>query len=129
MPSDREFSALTARLDEIVAALRLMIATQHTHTEILTRLLEAAAPGEEGDGLGETMRRIAEALRDQTAALERVEAQLGGLGTEIEAGVVRGLAQALGAEEAEEEDRDDREGEGTAGASDSAATAEAAAGC
>lgn len=117
MLSDREFSVLTARLDEIVAALRLMIATQHTHTEILTKLLEAAAPGEESDGLGETMRRIAEGLKDQTAALERVEAQLGGLGTEIEAGVVRGLAQALGAEEAEE---DGREGEGTA---------EAAAGC
>lgn len=131
MPSDAVFAALDERLDQIAAALRLMIATQHTHTEILSKLLEAAAPSEESDGLPETMRRIAEALEEQTAVLQHVEAELGGLGAEVEAGVVRGLAQALGVEETSEtaEGMAGRGEEGSAPALDCAGAPEPAAGC
>jgi hypothetical protein len=96
MPTEAALAAVTARLDEITAALRLMIATQRTHGEMLAKIFEAACPGEDGGQLEEAMRRIAGALTEQTAVLERVETELSGLGEEVEAGVVRGLAQALG---------------------------------
>lgn len=89
-------AAIGARLDELAAALRLMIATQQTHTELLAKIFAAACPADTGGALDAALRGIAGALRDQTAVLERVEAELRGLGGEVEAGVLRGLAQALG---------------------------------
>lgn len=119
VPTDAALNAVNSRLDDIAAALRLMIATQATHTEMLAKIFEAACPSEEGGELEEAMRRVASALRDQTTVLERVEAELSGLGAEVEAGVVRGLSQALGVDGADDE-RDagaetgtrSREGEG-----------------
>jgi hypothetical protein len=123
--------AVNARLDEIAAALRLMIATQHTHSEMLAKLFEIACPTEEGGDLEEAMRRVAGALHDQTHVLERVEAELSGLGGEIEAGVLRGLSQALGVgdddNQSAEADAGGREGEG-AGPADRVGT-EVAGGC
>jgi hypothetical protein len=95
MPTDAALAAVQSRLDDITAALRLMIATQVTHGEMLAKIFEAACPAEESGELEEAMRRVASALRDQTAVLERVETELSGLGAEVEAGVVRGLSQAL----------------------------------
>jgi hypothetical protein len=118
MPDEAALAAVTARLDEITAALRLMIATQRTHGEMLAKIFEAASPGEDGGQLEEAMRRIAGALTEQTAVLERVETELSGLGEEVEAGVVRGLAQALGVDSQETagddgaSDQVGREGEG-----------------
>jgi len=83
------------RLDAIIQVLRLMIETQNTHSEMLGRLIELATPSEEKSPLEEAMAGIAGALRDQTAALERIGATLDGLGEEVEAGVMRGLATAL----------------------------------
>lgn len=103
MPTDAALNAVNSRLDDIAAALRLMIATQATHGEILAKIFEAACPAEEGGELEEAMRRVASALRDQTAVLERVETELSGLGAEVEAGVVRGLSQALGVDDANNE--------------------------
>ncbi len=73
-----------------------MIETQRTQTEMLAKLIEAAAPSDEPHPLEEAMAAVAGALRDQTTVLERVEAEIGGLGREVEAGVMRGLAGALG---------------------------------
>ena len=103
MPTDAALTAVNSRLDDIAAALRLMIATQATHGEMLAKIFEAACPSEEGGELEDAMRRVASALRDQTSVLERVEAELSGLGAEVEAGVVRGLSQALGVDGAEDE--------------------------
>lgn len=86
------------RLDAIIQVLRLMIETQNTHSEMLARLIELATPSEETSPLEEAMAAIAGALRDQTAALARIGVTLDGLGDEVEAGVMRGLATALEAE-------------------------------
>lgn len=111
VPSDAAaLAAVNARLDEIAAALRLMIATQHTQSEMLAKLFAIACPTEEGGDLEEAMRRVAGALHEQTSVLERVEAELSGLGGEVEAGVLRGLSQALGVG-----DDDGRSAEGEAG--------------
>ena len=131
--SDAALAAVNARLDEIAGALRLMIATQHTHSEMLAKLFEIACPTEEGGDLEGAMRRVAGALHEQTSVLERVEAELSGLGGEIEAGVVRGLAQALGIEDHGDALRGtdrtgDREGEGAPPATD-VPPAAAAGGC
>ncbi|HUN97940.1 MAG TPA: hypothetical protein VMU69_17115 [Bradyrhizobium sp.] len=83
------------RLDAIIQVLRLMIETQNTHSEMLARLIELATPSEEESPLEAAMAEIAVALRDQTATLERIGATLDGLGGEVEAGVMRGLASAL----------------------------------
>lgn len=85
------------RLDAVVQALRLMIEVQNTHSEMLARLIELATPSEEESPLEEAMAEIAGALRDQTASLERIGATLDGIGDEVEAGVMRGLATALDA--------------------------------
>jgi hypothetical protein len=87
------------RLDAIIQVLRLMIETQNTHSEMLARLIELATPSEDESPLEEAMAEIASALRDQTATLERIGATLDGLGEEVEAGVIRGLASALEAGE------------------------------
>lgn len=136
MPTDDALNAVNSRLDDIAAALRLMIATQATHTEMLAKIFEAACPSEEGGELEEAMRRVANALRDQTTVLERVETELSGLGAEVEAGVVRGLSQALGVDGASDEDdalaegeARSREGEGRAPPKDGAETAGLAGGC
>ena len=137
MPPDAALAVINSRLDDIAAALRLMIATQHTQTEMLAKIFEAACPTEEGGPLEEAMRRVAGALRDQTAVLERVEAELSGLGAEVEAGVVRGLSQALGVDGPAGEDGDvapeggagRREGEGGEPAEDGAAPAGLDGGC
>lgn len=134
--SDTALAAVNARLDEIAGALRLMIATQHTHSEMLAKLFEIACPAEEGGDLEEAMRRVAGALHEQTSVLERVETELSGLGGEIEAGVLRGLSQALGIEDGDGADgprRDaggagSREGEGGPTATD-VPSAAAAGGC
>ena len=87
------------RLDAIIQVLRLMIETQNTHSDMLARLIELATPSEESSPLEEAMVGIAGALREQTAALERIGATLDGLGEEVEAGVMRGLAAALATDE------------------------------
>jgi uncharacterized protein (DUF697 family) len=136
MPNDAALAAVNSRLDNITAALRLMIATQATHGEILAKIFEAACPSEEGGELEDAMRRVASALRDQTTVLERVEAELSGLGAEVEAGVVRGLSQALGVDGADDEDdalaegeARSREGEGAELPKDGAEPAGLAGGC
>ena len=123
MPTDAALAAINSRLDDIAAALRLMIATQATHTEMLAKIFEAACPSEESGELEEAMRRVAGALRDQTTVLERVEAELSGLGAEVEAGVVRGLSQALGVNGAD--DQGDAAAEGRAGGREGEAGASA----
>ena len=136
MPTDAALNAVNSRLDDIAAALRLMIATQATHGEMLAKIFEAACPAEEGGELEDAMRRVASALRDQTSVLERVEAELSGLGAEVEAGVVRGLSQALRVDRAEDEsdaaaegEARSREGEGREPLEDGAEPAGLAGGC
>ncbi|WP_048858292.1 hypothetical protein, partial [Acidiphilium multivorum] len=60
----------------------------------LARLIELATPSEESP-LEESLAEIAGALRDQTTALLQIGTTLDGLGAEVEAGVMRGLATAL----------------------------------
>ncbi|MGH7085808.1 MAG: hypothetical protein ACREFN_12545, partial [Acetobacteraceae bacterium] len=57
-------------LQQIKNALRLMIETQRTQTEMLAKLIEAATPSDEPHPLEEAMGAVADALRDQTAVLE-----------------------------------------------------------
>ncbi|UNC16595.1 hypothetical protein FE249_20745 (plasmid) [Acidiphilium multivorum] len=82
------------RLDAVIQAMRLMIETQNTHSQMLARLMELATPSEESP-LEEALAGIAGALRDQTTALLQIGTTLDGLGAEVEAGVMRGLATAL----------------------------------
>jgi hypothetical protein len=95
---------------------------------MLAKILELALEG--------ALRRVAGALREQTDALERVDAELAGIGPEVEAGVVRGLAQALGVNAAEDEGdaaaevgARGREGEGGRPPEDGAEPAGLAGGC
>lgn len=83
------------RLDQVIGALRLMIETQNTHSQMLARLIELATPSADASPLEVSLTEIAGALRDQTTTLERIGATLDGLGEEVEAGVMRGLASAL----------------------------------
>lgn len=83
------------RIDQLTQALRLMIETQGTHGEMLARLIELATPSDEESPLEVSMAEIAGALRDQTVVLERIGATMEGLGTEVESGVMRGLATAF----------------------------------
>lgn len=96
--------AVEHELRQIKVALRLMVETQRTQTAMLRKLIEAAAPSDEPHPLEEAMAAIAVTLRDQTVVLERIETGLGGLGAEIEDGVMRGLACALGVDTAPPED-------------------------
>ncbi len=94
--SSHETHSVSDELHQIKNALRLMIETQRTQTEMLAKLIEAATPSEEPHPLEEAMAAVAGALHDQTTVMERVETEIGGLGREVEAGVMRGLASALG---------------------------------
>jgi hypothetical protein len=136
MPTDAALAAVAARLDDIAAALRLTIATQQTHGEMLAKILEAACPPEDGGALEGALRRVAGALREQTDALERVEAELSGIGSGVEAGVIRGLAHALGVSGTDDEadvaakvGARSREGAGSRPPEDGAEPAGLAGGC
>ena len=93
-PETAPLPAKDDRLDAVIQALRLMIETQNTHSQMLARLIELATPSEESP-LEESLAEIAGALRDQTTALLQIGTTLDGLGAEVEAGVMRGLATAL----------------------------------
>ena len=94
--SSPEILSVSHELSQIKNALRLMIETQCTQTEMLAKLIEAATPSDEPHPLEAAMVAVAGALHDQTTVLERVETEISGLGREVEAGVMRGLAGALG---------------------------------
>lgn len=85
-----------AAIERLTAAMRLMIETQQTQTAMLSRLIELATPADEESPLEEAMGEIAGALRDQTAVLERIDQTMAAIGPDVEAGVLRGLAGALG---------------------------------
>lgn len=89
-------------IERLTAAMRLMIETQATQGKILTEILRLAQPSEEESPLELAMAEIAGALRDQTAVLERIGLTMEGLPGEVEAGVMRGLAGALGVDEADD---------------------------
>lgn len=82
------------RLDAVIQALRLMIEVQNTHSEMLARLIELATPTA-ASPLEVAVAEIAGELREQTASLNRIGETLDGIGAEVEAGVLRGLATAL----------------------------------
>lgn len=102
MPADENAMApgIERRLDELVSTFRLMIETQKIHGKMLTHLIELATPDDTESPLEAAMAEIAGALRDQTAVLERIDQTMGGIGGDVEAGVLRGLAGALGVEPA-----------------------------
>ena len=59
-------AALTAELAGLRQSLALMLETQATHSEMLRRLLEAAAaPAEPENRLADALAQIAATLRDQ----------------------------------------------------------------
>jgi len=87
-------------IERLTSAMRLMIETQGTQGKILMEILRLAQPGEEESPLEVAMAEIAGALRDQTAVLERIDATMASIAPEVEAGVMRGLAGALGVDEA-----------------------------
>lgn len=87
-------------IERLTSAMRLMIETQGTQGKILMEILRLAQPSEEESPLEAAMAEIAGALRDQTAVLERIDATMASIAPEVEAGVMRGLAGALGVDEA-----------------------------
>lgn len=87
-------------IDRLTAAMRLMIETQNTQGKILMEILRLAQPSTEESPLEAAMAEIVGALRDQTAVLERIDETMGSIAPEVEAGVMRGLAGALGVDEA-----------------------------
>lgn len=87
-------------IERLTSAMRLMIETQGTQGKILMEILRLAQPSEEESPLEAAMAEIAGALRDQTAVLERIDATMASIAPEVETGVMRGLAGALGVDEA-----------------------------
>jgi hypothetical protein len=97
-------------IERLTSAMRLMIETQGTQGKILMEILRLAQPSEEESPLEVAMAEIAGALRDQTAVLERIDATMASIAPEVEAGVMRGLAGALGVDEAGGSESADRTG-------------------
>ncbi|MDD2859842.1 MAG: hypothetical protein PHI71_02085 [Acidiphilium sp.] len=95
-------------IERLTSAMRLMIETQGTQGKILMEILRLAQPSEEESPLEVAMAEIAGALRDQTAVLERIDATMASIAPEVEAGVMRGLAGALGVDEAGGSEPSDR---------------------
>ncbi len=87
-------------IERLTSAMRLMIETQNTQGKILMEILRLAQPSTEESPLEAAMAEIAGALRDQTAVLERIDETMASIAPDVEAGVLRGLAGALGVEEA-----------------------------
>ncbi|HQT84971.1 MAG: hypothetical protein B7Z58_17350 [Acidiphilium sp. 37-64-53] len=87
-------------IERLTSAMRLMIETQNTQGKILMEILRLAQPSTEETPLEAAMAEIAGALRDQTVVLERIDETMASIAPDVEAGVLRGLAGALGVEEA-----------------------------
>lgn len=90
-------------IERLTSAMRLMIETQNMQGKILMEILRLAQPSEEETPLEVAMAEIAGALRDQTAVIERIDETMANIAPEVEAGVLRGLAGALGVDEAGDE--------------------------
>ncbi|MCW8309493.1 hypothetical protein AruPA_20980 [Acidiphilium sp. PA] len=93
-------SSVETAIDRLTAAMRLMIETQNTQGKILMEILRLAQPSAEESPLEAAMAEIVSALRDQTAVLERIDETMASIAPDVEAGVLRGLAGALGVDEA-----------------------------
>ena len=89
-------AALTAEVAGLRQSLALMLETQATHSEMLRRLLEAAAaPAEPENRLADALAQIAATLRDQGRQIEAVEAILRQLPVDVGQAVGRGVRDAL----------------------------------
>ena len=91
-----DIADLAASVDALSQGLTLLVATQATHTEMLTALLKAAARPEEETELEILLARIVAGLEVQTESLGRLEFGIGRMGREIEDAIVRGMQLALG---------------------------------
>jgi hypothetical protein len=95
----------TTRTDlaALIQGLTLMLETQDTQSELLARLLEAAAADTEGDGsLSDTLKKFAVIFNTHTEALVRIGGLLNDLGPSVETAVFRGMQRAL-----DDDDEDD----------------------
>lgn len=93
-------AATLAALQAEVAALRqslaLMLETQATHTEMLRRLMEAAAtPGEPETALADALAKILTVLNRQSGGLEAMQAVLLRLPEDVGQNVAAGVREAL----------------------------------
>lgn len=80
-----------------IQGLGLIVSALSTHQEMLAQILAAAAaePGGESP-LADLLARLATAITEQTAALERIEVAMTAFGRGVEDAVVRGVRLATG---------------------------------
>lgn len=89
-------SALQAEVAGLRQSLALMLETQATHTEMLRRLMEAAAALSEPETeLADSLAQIAAILSRQSGALEAIQAMLLRLPQDVGQTVAQGVRQAL----------------------------------
>jgi hypothetical protein len=89
-------TALTAEVAGLRQGLALMLETQATHTEMLRRLMEAAAaPGAPETELSEALARIAATLTHFADGLGTIRAVLGRLPQDVGQAVAEGVREAL----------------------------------
>ena len=88
--------ALQAEVAILRQTLALMLETMETHTEMLQRLMEAAAaPGEAETALSNALADIAVLLTRQSGGLETIQAALLRLPEDIGRSVAAGVREAL----------------------------------
>jgi hypothetical protein len=91
-----EVAALRRAVERLEQGLRLMLETQATHTELLGKLMEAAAkPGAPEDALSDALAQIATALRQQTDSMGAIQASFAALPDQVADAVAEGVRDAL----------------------------------
>jgi ABC-type transporter Mla subunit MlaD len=89
-------AALQAEVAGLRRSLALMLETQETHTEMLQRLLEAAAaPTRPETALSDALTRIAGILTRQTEGLAAIQSVLLRLPQDVGQAVAAGVREAL----------------------------------
>ena len=102
-----KIDTLQTGIDAMARGFMLITGTLETHSEMLSKILQACAVEPEGSELAETLERIADALERQNGALASIGKSLDHIGPGIEIAVMRGVARAVGADGADDEDGND----------------------
>lgn len=80
---------LAERQESMVQGLDAMVSTLAIHTEILTKILDAATVEPEGSGLADALVRIADAMDAQTESLGALERSFAALPDQIAVAAAR----------------------------------------
>jgi uncharacterized phage infection (PIP) family protein YhgE len=91
---DNSVQVLSSDILTLARGLSVMTDTQRIHSDMLTEILTAcsADPGA-GSDLTEALESLTNAVEQQTETLSGIERHLAGLGSTVEASVVRGVVR------------------------------------